>query len=988
MSEKSWKQCKFCLNEIFDSPFQFGNHLRIYHSKIEGGSHVCSYGPNGMCPLLPYEGVSGRDYDSHVAKCHIFPTANTTISDFYDNNLVPSQTKKRFENDSCNFPNPISNNTQANDEDEPSLRFDRPNLINEINWNFFSASHDLTSILNDPSKSRSYYDNLFTKDWGMNFVETNIIGPYPIVKKPSPVLFETYVAKVKRRNEDLNGTRINFQTENHESLSKCPLYLSSFDIVPSLFFDPNFSLDQNDTFIKLISLFSDETDLSDSKNLISLESLFDNRPMNDIQKSLSEYLDTVEQDLSKQICSRSQDFFQVMSSIDLIMEKLKKSIKQVTSVRSVCREIESKLVEPIDKIVELTKRRSRYQDVFKKINWIATVHQTQPTIQLLLSKNDYAGALDLISTSEEVVAQELNGIISLRYLRLQLMEIEKVIEQMLNEEFVKYLTAEWNRPLIDDSNFEVEREKLLSIIYGMLKLQNFNFIDTFREEAFTAIKTSVKQTVIETLSFEDNIEVARIDTSLFEQLECLEYDKWFECLRTVFERLLILMKRIRSVYSVINDGFYTIANNPLSNKNSDSSNPMNCETETKIILQSDCFELSSRLKEILFSICDFAHTRSAKIIDHQSRDADYDRFNSTKFLRLIQLIENFINDCQQLYERKSPNLSLVIQIQSNKFITKFHDEHKHKLKQLLNSEQWKSVSNLREEFQQLCIELIDTKFHHGTESFKEIYDRFKSSTSYHASSSSMIKNQRKQSINYIEISGQKFIVVNSVINFILMILDYCELAEEFSSFSGDILLRLIDLYKLFNSRTSQLILGAEALKLTSLKTISARTLTISMRSLQFNLLFLPMIHKHFQSLSKTKQSMLKHLDELHELYENHWCKIPEKIISLVKEVVCTHINKWVPKAPIPSVSFQTISQHLNRLHDNIQDILPPEILSNLFQRIHAIVIETFKEHLEKLKISKDGSPQHGMVTQELAFYVQNLKNLSIGSDLQLNIDLI
>lgn len=41
---------------------------------------------------------------------------------------------------------------------------------------------------------------------------------------------------------------------------------------------------------------------------------------------------------------------------------------------------------------------------------MATIHQTQPTIQLLLSSSDFVSALDLIDTSLEVLQQELAGV--------------------------------------------------------------------------------------------------------------------------------------------------------------------------------------------------------------------------------------------------------------------------------------------------------------------------------------------------------------------------------------------------------------------------------------------------------------------------------------------------------------------------------------------------------------------------------------------------
>jgi vacuolar protein sorting-associated protein 54 len=46
----------------------------------------------------------------------------------------------------------------------------------------------------------------------------------------------------------------------------------------------------------------------------------------------------------------------------------------------------------------------------QQLKMMATVHQTQPTIQLLLSTNEFGGALDLISTTQEVLSQELAGV--------------------------------------------------------------------------------------------------------------------------------------------------------------------------------------------------------------------------------------------------------------------------------------------------------------------------------------------------------------------------------------------------------------------------------------------------------------------------------------------------------------------------------------------------------------------------------------------------
>ncbi|RWS20078.1 hypothetical protein B4U80_08205 [Leptotrombidium deliense] len=111
---------------------------------------------------------------------------------------------------------------------------------------------------------------------------------------------------------------------------------------------------------------------------------------------------------------------------------------------------------------------------------MSTVHQTQPTIQLLLSISDYVDALDLISTSQEVVNQELRGLSCFRHLKSQLTEIENVIDHMMRDEFIKYTNAEWNPPLnVSDEQCPIsDEDRFSSIVLSMLRIPRFDFVET------------------------------------------------------------------------------------------------------------------------------------------------------------------------------------------------------------------------------------------------------------------------------------------------------------------------------------------------------------------------------------------------------------------------------------------------------------------------------------------------------------------------------
>lgn len=77
-----WKRCSLCWPSDgagpFRSPRDFCRHLRDNHCTREGGSFVCRYGMNGVCPSLPVDGVSDRDYEDHVARDHVAGESNVS----------------------------------------------------------------------------------------------------------------------------------------------------------------------------------------------------------------------------------------------------------------------------------------------------------------------------------------------------------------------------------------------------------------------------------------------------------------------------------------------------------------------------------------------------------------------------------------------------------------------------------------------------------------------------------------------------------------------------------------------------------------------------------------------------------------------------------------------------------------------------------------------------------------------------------------------
>ncbi|RWS26749.1 vacuolar protein sorting-associated protein 54-like protein [Leptotrombidium deliense] len=566
--KKCWNHCFVCeitSNNVFvfTTPNKFAQHLREYHSTKEGGSYVCKFGKNGICSSLPLEGVSDKDYESHIAKNHIFPkrskqNSNGNTSESSISSHVSEEKSRKYRKRSRIFPLPSAAVCEAMQASSSNKLVDgniaaQPNLLHELDyqkkWDVYSCTSSLTSILNDPQTAKSVSDVIFTKDWGVYFIDSGIVPPSPFLPKVSNIVFESYRTKVAQRASSLNEKFLKSRILQREAVNLPKTKID--EIIPNIFMKPEFSLENSENFSTLLSLCK-------SNDLLKTQTLR-KEDIKHLENQLTDYLDVVEEHLSCQISLRFRDFFHIMNAMDSVMDQLNKTIKEVTAVRKHCQYLKQWLIRPSLRNIQITKTRVNAVSVYNKIKLMSTVHQTQPTIQLLLSISDYVGALDLISTSQEVVSQELGGLSCFRHLKSQLTEIEKVIDHMMRDEFIKYTNAEWNRPLnVSDEQCTIsDEDRFASIVLGMLRIERFDFVDTFREEASTAVKTVIKQMVIEALSREDNLDVNnRQEIGLFDQLREVEFTKWITMLSEIFDNLVVLLKRIEAVYSVMTRTVY------------------------------------------------------------------------------------------------------------------------------------------------------------------------------------------------------------------------------------------------------------------------------------------------------------------------------------------------------------------------------------------------------------------------------------------------
>lgn len=960
---KPWQSCAICSDKVFfRTPREFSSHLRQVHCTKEGGSFVCRYGKNGVCPSLPVEGVSDKDYEDHVRKNH------TKVEE------VKSESRAPVTTDESLYPRPRL----------PPISFP-----NASSFTVYSSTQNLPAILNDPRLLKRQTD-FFTKTWGEDFTSQDV-PPLTLLPNIPKASFDDYLKKTEFRFKvhhklkknsiggattatpgDTGFTAAAVAAAKRQSVDKAA---SDISLVPKVFMMPNFALEDPDIFNNVLPWSMVTQEPADGARAV---------PRNSaklLQEKLSHYLDITEVNLAHQISLRSEDFFSAMASQDQLQDHVGETISEIKHLRMKVQKVQEVLCSGFLNVLRLSSLRSKYVSVFEKLKLMATVHQTQPTIQLLLSTSDFVGALDLICTTQEVLQQELAGIQSFRHLGSQLAELERVIERMMEADFVEFATANLTRTSEDNMESEglVDEDRLASVLFGLLRKHKLHFLHLYRDEAYATIKSTVRQTVQDIVT--DSKENEEESQSINDAMRGLDFLQWMNMLEKVFNASLCVLRRMRVLHQSIVRVLMIAAGGvtthfdqddleSLGISESDFLKPV-CSGMDILINTTDYKKLTQESKELLCAGCEMAQLRCAKLINVRGKAGYLDSLSSAEFVRLTRMVEDFVMDCEKICGRQSHSLRATLLSQAKKFVERFHEERKNKLSLILDNERWKQA-DVPTELQSLVDSLVDGVYPRGKEPTFSI-------------GPTATSDSKPSPVLFV--NGEKFTVVGTVLLLVNMLVEYCQCVDDTPMLVTDIMNKLFETLKMFNSRTCQLVLGAGALQLVGLKTITAKHLALAARCLEVVTIHIPVFKAHFEERLPPKQYvLLSQFDQILKDYNNHRQELFSKIVNLMEELFKSIFSKWEVKAPMPSQAMRGAVKQITKLHESVSLVLPGAQVEAIFRDIKRAFKESLAHKLDKLGVTNDGGPQHGLVTSDLAFFKESLKNLNGMGDINRSLD--
>ncbi|CAI9089535.1 OLC1v1024122C1 [Oldenlandia corymbosa var. corymbosa] len=848
-----------------------------------------------------------------------------------------------------------------------------------------SSSQSLSSILNNPHAGKSdYWWSSTSSIPAPEFAPLPLANSSAVPKPGSEVTkadFGPYIRSISehysrfhdiQQHESLEGQDGEFAGQG-EALVAC------LREVPALYFKEDFKLEEGGTF-KAACPFK-----TTAENLV-------------LQEKLSQYLDTVELHLVKEISLRSSSFYEAQGQLEDLNTKIVEGCNRIRELKETIRLLDSGLIGSARRVQEVSLRRDNLVALRNKLKLIQYVNQALSTLNLLIASADCAGALDVTLDLQQLLdGDELTGLHCFRSLRDHVVAAVDSINNILSAEFLRVSLHEGREgasfesitrasAIMTGQDVQVElnedeasnlRDRLLPVVIGLLRTARLPAVLRMYRDTLTAdMKAAFKAAVSEWLPVlvaSDIVQGERVvDTDgggsrLGDKLRSLSPDCFLQLLSAIFVVVQAHLERASEVKKAIEwimsnrDGHYAAntvaaaiavgaaavessqetdgsAGNLLSytshgdGRENHASTPSNSSGN----FRTDVLRENT---EAVFAACDAAHHRWAKLLGVRANI--HDKLRLQEFLSVYNLTQDFMNVTEKIGGRLGYSIRGILQSQAKTFVETQHESRMAKMRAILEQENWNEV-DVPDEYQTILNSMFSSESsssehideppvgspasngnppvhteaspggdagslnlveHAGQNESGQLSgdNRQRNSAENTAENGPSTaqnndanrKERGKPSCRTLSFKGLQYHMVNCGLSLVKMLAEYIDMVNCLSMQSSEIGRRIVEILKFFNTRTAQLVLGAGAMQVSGLKSITSKHLALSSQVIGFVHAMIPEIRRVlFSKVPETRKVLLSsEIDRVTQDYKVHQEEIHSKLVQIMKERLLFNLRR-------------------------------------------------------------------------------------------------
>ena len=698
--------------------------------------------------------------------------------------------------------------------------------------------------------------------------------------------------------------------------------------------------------------------------------------------------------LLKQIWIRSPAFFRALDDIKGLKLLVSQATNHLMDLRQRLQTVDDEVAVRAMRIPQIRQRQQNEVLLCDKLMYMQQVikqhhhhhhhhqhyhyHQVlqaKNDIQQLLESEDYLGALDVASLAKNIFNKQLVGIVCMRKVGDQLEEYENLVCEVLCNRFISAaIHFESDDEMLGISNKDSNQQGDLSLEQILLVLLQANRLHTalmmYKTRLGEVMRLIVRTCILEYLtSFDPTLAPdptqdftsagGENDTPFAQRVREMPDESFLYAISLCFEQLLNALKRCENVHNFIELKAKTVDDTKEDEEIEESVKSTTSNNNNNNVIDT------SRL--CLTSSCDVAQ-RSIQQLLSLRRESNI-HLNIEKMKFLWECCFNFILSAEKISSTSAYDMRRCLTTQTKDFLVTLHENSKRSLQVTLDAERWTQCDVSPERQKEINLLAAGKAF------FQRQQDNDDNKTNKNEANESNNNNiiadgvpvsseviskvtdataVKKKEFRPAYVDNAPFKAAWSALFVTEMAMTYVTLTIFFPSIVTDVIIKMGELIKLFDKRTRELVLSAEAIESSAkLKSISAKHLAITAQSLGFLSALLP----HFRAallaqLPPNLQMQLAELDRVSLSLIDHHGLIVDKLVEIAAYAVessASGLKKvdW-DRFQGQCEYFVEIYRNISALHRVLLETLPGEQLQDIFSRIFASLSRRLPSHFEDI----------------------------------------
>lgn len=672
------------------------------------------------------------------------------------------------------------------------------------------------------------------------------------------------------------------------------------------------------------------------------------------------HLDAVELALLDQVRSKSEKFFRETNRFSELQRLVTESVDEVKELRIQIHSLQERCVTNIELVPIMDNTRADLRAISRVLEGIEDVVNCKASIASLMSAGDHLGAIEAIRVARTLLAQSpeqesedcSSGVTRAQHLSLgklralskvgdQLDEYEKLVVRNITDELVDTFLSWGTESGIDFQSpprislTTDRRAKIRGVVQSLRLCGQLSVAGTTYEKKLcdlisVTVKAIVTECVVDAAKTSGTATDAPAKAGIT-GVASMSLDQFLDCLKMLFEQILGLM------WGAVAVNKYCISEGVLLDDNRTATN------EATDLTNISAQHSKSATAAALASAADLSEKTVSELLRLRREAHSLVSFDGMRQLWDTSL--TFTLQLERFSGRKAYGLRSTLLAQAKSFIERKHESNMSSLVAALDCERWVQC-NVSAERQAALTRLCSGRAAFSPRAIARGVETVAATSNTDPVSVTKMADA--------EVEGVHYKVVWSCLLLLEMVMDNVACAAHFQTLATNIVGKVCELLRLFNTRSTHLVLGAGAIHSAArLKSINAKHLAIVTQCISLILAILPHIRAALMAQLPPKQhALLTDLDKIKADYSEHSEKVLNKLVSIIGGIVehslsakisqtsfderATTIAENEPDAVLECCPFlDTVLTNTTKMHQVLRVMLPDELLRDVFSRIFA-----------------------------------------------------